>query len=186
MIVMMAGLPGTGKTTLARELAGRTGGRVISKDEIRHAIFGADEIEYSTRQDDFCMQIALQLAGQLGEKNPERKLFLDGRSFSRRYQVENAVAAAEALGQRWRIIECRGAERTIRERLQEQSSLGTHPAHNRDWKLYLEMVAKFETITLPKTVIDSTQPLERCVDLALAAIFADEAESLSSLPGGSR
>ena len=39
MIVLMAGLPGTGKSTLARELAAQTSGRVLSKDEIRHAIF---------------------------------------------------------------------------------------------------------------------------------------------------
>ena len=38
MIVLMAGLPGTGKSTLARGLASRVDGAVLSKDEIRHAI----------------------------------------------------------------------------------------------------------------------------------------------------
>lgn len=45
VIVIMAGLPGTGKTTLARELAVRVGGRVLSKDEIRHTLFSAEDIE---------------------------------------------------------------------------------------------------------------------------------------------
>jgi predicted kinase len=67
MIVLMAGLPGTGKTTLARELAARTSGRVLSKDEIRHALFTPDEIEYSSRQDDFCLRVMLQTAGYLLE-----------------------------------------------------------------------------------------------------------------------
>jgi predicted kinase len=35
VIVLMAGLPGTGKTTVARELASQVSGTILSKDEIR-------------------------------------------------------------------------------------------------------------------------------------------------------
>ena len=41
MIVIMAGLPGTGKSTLARALAQRLAGAVLDKDEIRAALFAA-------------------------------------------------------------------------------------------------------------------------------------------------
>jgi predicted kinase len=144
MIVIMAGLPGTGKTTLARELAARCGGRVVGKDEIRHAIFAADEIEYSARQDDFCMQIMLEVAGYLLRHDPGRKIFLDGRPFSRRYQIESVVNAAAAMHQSWRILECVCGEEVVRRRLGKQ--LG-HPAGNRDFELYLEVKARFEAIT---------------------------------------
>jgi predicted kinase len=62
MIVIMAGLPGTGKSTLAQVLAARLSGRVISKDSVRHALFSEAEIEYSTEQDDFVMQVMLRTA----------------------------------------------------------------------------------------------------------------------------
>jgi predicted kinase len=168
MIVLMAGLPGSGKTALARELANRTAGRVISKDDIRHALFLADEIEYSPRQDDFCVQIMLNLAGELLRKNPERFIFLDGRTFSRAYQIENVVRAATALYQACKIIECVCAEEIIRKRLEEQSVPGAHPALNRNFQLYLDVKARFEAITLPKAIIDTAGPFEKCVQLGLA------------------
>src|SRR5215467_10945525 len=104
MIVLMAGLPGTGKSTIARELAHRVGGRVLSKDEFRHAIFESGEIEYSSRQDDFCQQLMLETARYLVERNPKKIMFLDGRPFSRRYQIENVLAFADAVHQPHRII----------------------------------------------------------------------------------
>ena len=105
MIALMAGLPGTGKSTLARELAACTSGRVLSKDEIRHAIFLPEEIEYSTRQDDYCLQVMLETARYLLARNPARAIFLDGRPFSRRYQIDNVIAVADSLRQR--VAHCR-------------------------------------------------------------------------------
>jgi predicted kinase len=170
MIVLMAGLPGSGKTALARELAGRTSGVVLSKDEIRSALFPPQDIEYSTRQDDFCQQVILETAAYLLKKDPSRFLFLDGRTFSRRYQIDEVLKAAAQLSQPWRILECICSEVTARRRLEQQTLSGEHPAGNRDYRLYLQVKARFEEIALPKTVIDTEQPLAACVALGLRGL----------------
>ena len=170
MIVMMAGLPGSGKSTLARELAKRMAGRVLGKDEIRHAVFLPSEIEYSSRQDDFCLRVMVETAGYLLGWDPGRVIFLDGRPFSRRYQIENVVGAAESLGQAWRILECVCSEETARRRLAADAQGGAHVAGNRDFQLYVEVRARFEAVTHAKTVIDTELPTADCIEKALAAL----------------
>jgi predicted kinase len=169
MIVLMAGLPGTGKSTLARELAVRTSGRVLSKDEIRHTIFLAGEIEYSSAQDDFCQRVMLDTAGYFLSRSPTRTIFLDGRPFARRYQIENVLGTAASLHQPWRILECICSDEAAKRRL-AGTEAGEHPAGNRDYQLYLEVKSRFETIVHPKTAIDTEQQLETCVQQALAAL----------------
>jgi predicted kinase len=167
MIILMAGLPGTGKSTLARALSERTGGCVLGKDEIRAALFGPDNIEYATSQDDFCMEIMLQTAGFLLQKDSDRKIFLDGRTFSRRYQVERVLEFAGELEQPWVILECTCSKESARRRLEDHS----HPARNRDFSLYLDVESHFEPITFPKTVIHTDQPLEECIRQGMKALF---------------
>ena len=170
MLILMAGLPGTGKTTLARELARRASGRVLSKDEFRHAIFQPEEIEYSSRQDDFCLELMLKTAGYLSAREPTRKIILDGRPFSRRYQIENVITAADSLHQPSRILECVASEETVRRRLEADAKANSHVAGNRNFQLYLEVKARFETILHPKTVINTDEPPEACVAHALKAL----------------
>src|SRR5436190_14757919 len=144
MLILMAGLPGTGKSTLSRALAAELGGTIIDKDRVRAALFDPRDIEYSTEQDEFCMRVMLKVAGYLFRKNPSRKVFLDGRTFSRKDQLRRATGYADALGQPWRILECVCSEESVRHRLEHDPA---HPATNRDFKLYLAVKARFEEIT---------------------------------------
>lgn len=170
MIVLMAGLPGSGKTTIARELSVQTDGVVLSKDVIRAALFPPEDIEYSNEQDDFCMKVMLETAAYLLDKNSGRFVFLDGRTFSRRYQIDRVLDRAAELNQTWRILECVCSDAAAKERLQAQLASAEHVAANRDYALYLQVKARFEEITLPKTVIDTDQPLHVCVSRALSAL----------------
>ena len=173
MIVLMAGLPGTGTTTLASELARRTSGRVLSKDEFRHAIFLPNEIEYSSRQDDFCVQLMLETAGYLLSQDAARIIFLDGRPFSRRYQIENVLTAASSLHQGWRILECVCSEEIACKRLERAAGMGSHIAGNRDLQLYRRVKDRFETISWRKTVIDTGETLQQCIARGLVALASD-------------
>src|ERR1700680_819681 len=93
MLIAMAGLPGTGKSTLGRLLADACAAIVLDKDTIRATLFPMRMIEYSTRQDDFCMSIMFQVASYMIRSNPSLNVILDGRTFSRSYQI----AALEQL-----------------------------------------------------------------------------------------
>ena len=162
----MAGLPGTGKTTLARALAVKLSGALLSKDQIRHAVFAPEDVEYSAEQDDFCVEIMLNAAAFLFKRNSKRYVFLDGRPFSRSYQVDHVVQFAKSVDEPWRIVECICSEESAQRRLSSNAQLD-HPAGNRTFDLYLEVKSRFEPITMPKVIIDTDQPLQACIEQVL-------------------
>src|SRR5438552_17324761 len=168
MLIAMAGLPGTGNSTLAQNLADVYSGIVLNKDRIRAALFPIALIEYSTRQDDFCMSIMFQVASYMLQNDPSLYVILDGRAFSRKYQVDALDELAEELKTPLKIIQCICSDETVHKRLEDKVTMGAkHLAGNRDYHLYLTIKARFEPIREPKLVVNTDDDLAYCLALCL-------------------
>lgn len=163
----MAGLPGTGKTTLAHALAERLNGVVLSKDEVRAALFPEHLVDYSVEQDDLCMEAITRAAQYLATHHEPPFIFFDGRTFSHTYQIDQVVAAADQCRARWKILHLWCPEEIARRRL-EKGGVENHLAKNRDFNLYLELKSRFEPIARPKLEVDTSQNLEDSLEQCLA------------------
>jgi predicted kinase len=165
MFIAMAGLPGTGKSAIAAELEKRLHALLLNKDEIRAQLFPRETINFSREQDDLCMEVIFVMAKYLLKTNPEQTIIIDGRTFSRSYQVEHLLSRADLLKVKPVIIECICDDTVAKERLENDLGAGAHPAGNRTFKLYQELKEKAEPIRAERLVIDTGRdPLEKSLD----------------------
>lgn len=168
MLIVMAGLPGTGKSCLADRIAKEIGAVVLNKDRVRATLFPGPALDYSTRQDDLCMAAIYQAAVYIHETRPGQIVIIDGRTFSRAYQIEDLVAHTAARGEAPRIIECVCDDETARRRLEGDAYRDEHPAKNRNFTLYQEVKKHLEPIALPHLIIDTGKlSPEECVNRCL-------------------
>lgn len=167
MIIAMAGLPGTGKTTLAEELAAQLPAILLNKDILRAALFPPEEIEYSHRQDDLVVDIMLQVALFYLQKDRSRHVILDGRTFSRKSQVDTLVKFCLKQHLPLKVIYCWCSDDLARDRLERG---GGHLAADRDFSLYEKLKASSDPLQVEHLRVDTGEPLEICVDLCLQYI----------------
>lgn len=170
-LVALAGLPGTGKSTLARALAARLGAPLLDKDRVRAALFAPAEIEYGREQDDLVMECVHRAVEFHARRGRVPAVVLDGRTYSRRSQVEALRALATRLGTPLVLLECVAAPETVRARLARDGAAGTHPAANRGVALYERLRAEAEPIEGEKFVLATDAgPLEELVEAALGHV----------------
>jgi hypothetical protein len=158
----MAGLPGTGKTALSEALASRLGGIVLSKDKVRAALFPPPVIDYSSSQNDFCMSVVLMAAQRIAAEHAIPFIFLDGRTFSRSHHLKQVAEAASLVGAGLSILLLHCPESMALARIKQD--VGIHTAKNRNSLLYFMVKSSFEPIRLPKFEVDTSRPLEECVE----------------------
>lgn len=152
-IIAFAGLPGTGKTTLASGLAKQLGAVLLNKDEIRAALFSPSDIEYSDRQNDFCMDVIYQLARYHLIHHPGRTVIIDGRTFSRKHQLDKLIEEMRSIPHQLYVVHCQCSLEIAEARI--MSDQGSHPARDRDAALLKRVATNFDDITVPHLVVDT-------------------------------
>src|SRR3954454_5344525 len=106
MLIAMAGLPGSGKSTVAACLAERLGAVILDKDRVRAALFPPRVLDYSAVQDDVAIAAIYQAVRAIHKANAGQAVILDGRTYLRRGQVQPLLDLAASLSERPWIIEC--------------------------------------------------------------------------------
>jgi hypothetical protein len=92
MLIAMAGLPATGKSTIAARLAEEPGGVILSKDRVRAALFPSPVLDYSSEQNDLTMDAITKPLRTSVRPSRSRPSSFDGRTFLRSYQIRDLFA----------------------------------------------------------------------------------------------
>jgi predicted kinase len=154
----MAGMPGSGKSALARLIGKRTGAVVLDKDVLKTAALdsGVEEPQAGPAAYEAFFALADHLLGQ------GLSVVLDSPSFWESIPEKGAAIAAGRMVPYY-FIECICPdEAELARRLRERPRLRSNPGEE-------TLDAAWETFAPPGPYlrIDTTQPIERCLELAL-------------------
>lgn len=166
IVIVFAGLPGTGKSTLARAVAARLDADVLDKDCVREALFGA-LVDYSRQQNDLASRAMYREVEALAAHGVEWAV-LDGRTYTRRYQVEELREFALSIGIRLALVECVCADEVACSRIERDVLAHSHRARNRTPDLHAELRREQEPIEGEKLVLRTdVESLEDAVELVV-------------------
>lgn len=159
-LIVFAGMPGTGKSSLAREVARRLQAVYLDKATIKDGTLALAEKMKLDQGEALAGPLSYELLVDLARDNLSLGLsvVLDSPAA---YQVfrERVKALARAAKVELRLIECICTdERLLRQRLESRGQ--DVPAYRaRDWNTYQRDLARFERLTERRLVVDTAESL---------------------------
>lgn len=156
IVVALMGIPGAGKTTLAKWLAGHCQGlNVVSRDTIRKAMFPNCHFTSAEKEAAFeGLCLALPVLVRNGEA-----VVIDGTCFSEAGALERVKAIAATEGARFLGIYCDCPVDVAVERVERDRLTGVHPAEDRDGSLVRKVASSFRAIPQEAVKIDCSKAI---------------------------
>jgi len=184
MLIVICGLPGTGKSTLARHLSSDLGGKVLRTDLIRRELFkdasleevlkSEDPMKYDLerifdrqreipekyqrmiwKQKEMVYNELLRRVEQLLEKKSD--VILDG-TFYRRKLRETIYLTAKKMGVPTYLIECKCPERAVKDRLERRREASNEVSNVKKMQIYRTVKKAYESPSsdsVPTIVFDT-------------------------------
>ena len=154
VLLVVCGLSGTGKSTVAEQLGHTWSARVLSTDRVRKELHGAGPTERRSaafEQGIYSADATRRTYAALARRAEEllragESVIADG-TFSQGWQRELLTDVAERSGALRFFLELRAPSRQIQERLERRR--GEASGSDADWSIHLAQRARWEPIALP-------------------------------------
>lgn len=170
LVVLLVGLPGAGKTTLAGALAPRIGAVALNRDEIRDAIFPDAFLDYSAPQNQVGTDALLGVLTYLLCYKQPGFVIVDGKPFSRKEEIAVVKSLAETHGADLLVLHCVAPPEIIEGRLRHGLADPRNVRAQRDPEKAARIGRTFDAIDMPHVVVDTTLPLSEAVTRCITEI----------------
>jgi len=179
VVVALIGLPGAGKSVVARALEDQLGLRRVCRDAIRHAMFPKCSYSFAEKRAAFrSLLLALEINCMLGESS-----VIDGVTFSR----HRDLARVDSVIGRYNFtaipiyLDC--PPQVARERIAADVANDRHLARDRTPDVVNEVLARFETPPATALLINANQPAAQVCRLAIEAVAAIQGVRMQAASG---
>ncbi|MEE9249393.1 MAG: AAA family ATPase, partial [Dehalococcoidia bacterium] len=159
-VVLISGLPGTGKTCVGRALARRLPLSLLETDALRKSLFPVPM--YSAEESVRLFQACHLLMEELLRKGVP--VLLDGTNLVER-QREHVYGISDRLNVKLVIVRVTAPEEEVRWRLRRRLGKGQDNGHSdADWEVYKKMRPREEVIRRNHYVIDTSKDVTPVID----------------------
>ena len=160
VLVVLSGLPGSGKSYFGRQLAQRLPLLVLESDFLRKVLFATPTYtgEESRRLFDACHSMTADLLGQ------GIPVLLDSTNLIK-YHREHLYRIADRCGAKLIIVCVEAPESVVYERLTARSQGQDGQSHSgADWSVYKKLLPTADPVTIHHVVVDTSRDITPVIE----------------------